>query len=453
MKKNVCLLVSVVIFVLLFYQQNIGLNLSVFTLAIWVFLCYNANHKKGFHFFVLSAATFISVVSFAWYGDFISFASLIISIFLTVFHVYYPQLNLLLSPAGITFNYLFSIVRISKLNQWLMAAMPSAVRVKTIIHYFVIPMLISGVFIMMYSLASARFASYFTFNWGVDIFQIALLTVVGFFLMFGFFHFYVPPILMQCNPYMSDDFNPDFIKKSSNNTSTFAVASQRRSGEISMILLNLILIFFIITYSIEIFGSPVVSVTLSEEVHERVYVLIFSIAMAVLVMMIYFRGVLNFDGYANKLKLLSLIWMGLNLLLIFIVWFQNMKYIHAYGLTFKRIGVFIFLLLSIGALILTYYKMKYKKTNIYLINRIAWMLYLTLIINCGINWSWIVTQYNTTHFNKPDWAYLYSLSYNKQLLYERNRSNGKSNTDIQETIIMEKKKPLLSKKLYYFFWF
>src|SRR5690606_2941744 len=101
-------------------------------------------------------------------------------------------------------------------------------------------------------------------------------------------------------------------------------------------------------------------------------------------------GVLNFDGYANKLKLLSLIWMGLNLLLIFIVWFQNMKYIHAYGLTFKRIGVFIFLLLSISALILTYYKMKYKKTNIYLINRIAWMLYLTLIINCGINWSWIV---------------------------------------------------------------
>ncbi|ULT43430.1 DUF4173 domain-containing protein [Niabella defluvii] len=102
--------------------------------------------------------------------------------------------------------------------------------------------------------------------------------------------------------------------------------------------------------------------------HERVYVLILSIVMAIAVIMIYFQGLLNFDTQSHLLKKLSFLWIGLNVLLILTVFFRNLEYVAAYGLTFKRIGVFLFLLLSLLGLFTTWIKLKKKKDQ-YIFNQ------------------------------------------------------------------------------------
>ncbi|ULT43429.1 hypothetical protein KRR40_08320 [Niabella defluvii] len=65
-----------------------------------------------------------------------------------------------------------------------------------------------------------------------------------------------------------------------------------------------------------------------------------------------------------------------------------------------------------------------------------------------INWSWIVTAYNISHFSNPDWKYLESLDYNKELLNKIYIEKGMDRTNIVEKVYTERAKPFLSKSLY-----
>lgn len=452
MKKNIFLFSSVVIFVVLFYHQWVGINLSIFCLFAWITLLFNMNKaKSGNVFRFLSAATIISVIAFAWYGDFLSFAALIVSMFATAYNAYYPKLNIITVPAGLAFNYMSAVFRILMFHKWLNLKIAGAGFFKKLIGNFIVPFLLASVFLLVYAAASSKFASFFRMDWDVDFFEIAMLTILSFFIMFGFYHFAVPKLLIYYNSYLKDDFSETYEFKPSKRFSVLDLASQRRSGEISLILLNAVLIFFIITYSIEQFGNGQASGNISDDVHERVYVFMLSIAMAIVVIMIFFGGAINFDKKALLLKGLSLVWIALNILLVAIVVFRNTEYVHAFGLTFKRIGVFIFLLLCICGLLITYYKIMFRKTNIFLINRMFWCFFSTLIISSSINWSWAVTKYNISNFREPDWSYLRSLNYNKKILAAFKKPAELDSTTFYDDVNKEKDRPFLSNSFYYLF--
>ncbi|GAB3425010.1 hypothetical protein GCM10027516_26450 [Niabella aquatica] len=407
--------------------------------------------KRTAIFGALSIAGFVSALSFAWYGDFISFAAVFISLLLAGFKAIYPRLNVLSFPFALAFNYASFIFRVLVPQKWLGLSISGNGLFKRILGYILIPGIFVAVFIGVYMQASDKFASLFAIDLKFDFFQIAVLSTVGFFLMFNFFYFSVPKMLIYYNGYLKDDFSEDYTLRKAKGFYLLDITSQRRSGEISLVLLNLVLAFFIITYSMEQFGAKEISGTLSNEVHERVYVLIFSIVMAIIVIMIFFRGLLNFDIHSRLLKRLSFIWIGLNILLVFTVFFRNLEYVAAYGLTFKRIGVFVFLLLSLAWLVLTWHKIAYTKTNIFLVNRMVWASYTTLVISCVINWSWIVTSYNTNRFQNPDWSYLETLDYNKKLLHSIYLQNGREHRWIEEQVNNKRSGKFLSKRLYYEF--
>lgn len=450
MKKNLFFFVSVVVFVALFYNQTPGLNMSFFGLMTWLFLLgITPVIKRTTMFWVLSFTSLGSMAAFAWYGDFICFAALFLSLLLTGFKAFYPRLNVLILPFNTAFNYITFIFRVLTPQKWLGVRLSSDGLVKKVISYVMIPGAFAAIFIGVYTAASDKFASLFVINLEFDFFQLVVLTVLGFFLMFNFFYSAVPKAFIACNGYLKDDFSDGFEQRRNKGFHLLDIASQRRSGEISLILLNAVLIFFIIIYGIEQFGATNSLGTLSSEVHERVYVLILSIVMAIGVIMIYFQGLLNFDTQSGLLKKLSLIWIGLNVLLIGTVFLQNLEYVNTYGLTFKRIGVFIFLLLSLFGLFTTWAKLKNKKTNIFLINRMVWAAFYVLVVSSFINWSWIVTRYNTSHFASPDWNYLNSLDYNKGLLNSIYGENGMPNTEIKRSVEVERTHKFLSKKLYF----
>lgn len=450
MKKNIFFFLSVVLFVVLFYNQEPGINISIFGCTAWLFLYFSIEEKKRTNGFrILSAASFASLLSFAWYGDFISFAAVFISLLLTGFKAFYPKLNIVSFPVGLAFNYASFLFRVLVPRKWLGLSISGDGLFKRIVSYLLIPAIFVSLFIGVYSLASKSFASLFMIDFDFDIFQLSILTALGFFLMFNFFYFSVPKMLIWYNGYLKDNFSEGYTLRQAKGFRFLDLVSQRRSGEISLTLLNIVLVFFIITYSIEQFGGREIAGTLSNEVHERVYVLILSIVMAIIVIMIYFQGLLNFDIHSKLLKKLAFVWIGLNILLIGTVLFRNMEYVAAYGLTFKRIGVFIFLLLSMAGLLLTGYKIAYRKTNIFLINRMVWAFYAVLVISCAINWSWIVTKYNTIHFKNPDWQYLETLDYNKKLLHTIYLQNGRDAGKIEAQVKNNRSGKFLSKRLYY----
>ncbi len=65
------------------------------------------------------------------------------------------------------------------------------------------------------------------------------------------------------------------------------------------------LLVFIVTYNYEQFFEVVEKSKLSSDTHERVNAVIFSIVMAVGVILFYFKGGFNFDEKAKNLEKVS----------------------------------------------------------------------------------------------------------------------------------------------------
>jgi hypothetical protein len=139
---------------------------------------------------------------------------------------------------------------------------------------------------------------------------------------------------------------------------------------------------------------------LKQFVHEGTYFLIFGIALAIFVTLILFRGVLNFVKKAELLRGAAYVWLAQNAVLAVSVGMRNWRYIDAYGLAYKRIGVFVFLLLVLFGLGFIYLKIKKKRTIFFFITRSAWAIYGVLLTACCINWDVFITKYNLTTTTK-----------------------------------------------------
>ncbi|MBL0192471.1 MAG: DUF4173 domain-containing protein [Saprospiraceae bacterium] len=180
-------------------------------------------------------------------------------------------------------------------------------------------------------------------------------------------------------------------------------------------MLNIVIIVLLVLYNQEVRSQ-----TLSEDLHQHVNTIIFSIIMAIFLIMFYFQGSFNFISRGRYLRSQAYIWLGLNSLLVVSAFARNFLYISTFGLTFKRIGVIIFLILCLTGLVFTAYKIMKKKTNFFLINNMFYVCFFVFIITSLINWSSIVTKYNIKYESKPDWEYLSRLNYNKHLILQSN---------------------------------
>lgn len=447
MKKNVALFAGVGLFVALFYNQGVGLNLSCFALSSWVFLYITApKENRSSSFWWLSVALWFSVGAFAWYGDFISFVAIFCTLVIITARLYDPGMNLLLIPFAGGINFASFIFRAPFIYNWLPLKYGLTQDFyKKALYYFLIPAALTTGFIIVYASSSSLFQSFFYINWDINFFQLAFLLALGFFLMFSFMHYWVPDLLSKQGKYLHDRFAPSFGRFAASHKIP-DIEFYRKSGQITLIALNVLVIFFIITYSVEQFGGRAGNTTLSESLHERVYLLIFSILMAIAVILLFFKGALNFNTKNRLLKRGAFVWIGLNFLLVGIVALKNAQYIGSYGLTFKRVGVYLFLLLSATGLIYTTLKIRNQNTNIYLVNRMAWATYGTLIIGAAVNWSWIVTRYNLSHASALDKSYIYSLPYNKQLLYTHQLISA---DELSRLKTEQTEKSVLSQNLYY----
>lgn len=456
MKKFISVCIGTFAFVILFYNQSLGLNVAFFALITWLILFFQGMKSEAVKdFWILSSCFFVSAFSFAWFGDAFSFFALFVSLMVLGFQSQYPRINVLLYPFLWFFNYASFVFRFFFFKYWFPKPLPQNNLWKKILALIVIPGFFVFVFALIYASGSSIFYSFFQkINFNPNLLQIIFLTCLGFFILFNLCYIFIPKLFLKINSHLGTDFTTEKRINLKPTFPSFELSFERKSGEVSLILLNILLVFFIITYNYEQFFRVVKEGNLSEEVHERVATIIFSIIMAIGVIVFYFKSSFNFDKAAGLLKKLAFLWIILNALLIVSAFLKNTEYVSDFGLTYKRIGVYIFLGLSMVGLLMTYLKIKFKKTNSFLLNRMLRIFFFTFVIASWVNFSWIVTKYNIVYHKNDDVEYLKGLDFNKQILYNTYKNDPQWNNYFEtERRLVESKrsKSFLSSHLYYRF--
>ncbi len=228
---------------------------------------------------------------------------------------------------------------------------------------------------------------------------------------------------------------------------------KRRSGEITFLLLNLLLVVFIVTFNYEQFFESIATSKLSAATHERVNAVVFSIFMSIVVVPLYFKGEFNFEPKAKSIKMLAKVWILLNSILILSTLVINSEYISFYGLTYKRLGVFVFLILATLSLFFTFIKIARQKSNAYLFNQMIGYCYGMILLCSFINWGNLITIYNISVKKGIDPIFLSELNFNDEVrrnYFLENKLDGAYSEVLKEEEIKYKlTNSFLSKALYY----
>ena len=439
------IILATAMFTVLFYEENIGINLGILGIAYSVILLVSTVKTfKTATFYILFSLSIISSCAFAWYGDFVSFAATFMSLALLSFKSKSKELKSVFVIPVFALTFLSFIYRVFLFDQWLPKT-KTETSTQRVLAVFIIPLVLLSAFFGIYSLGSNHFAGLFSdFRWEINLWLLLIIISLGFFFAFSFFNLWIPDFIFNQNHFQKNDFvQEDRIAKPT--YSFMDLDTERLSGIVSLFGLNILLIFFIFTFNYEQFYENIKSpVQLSQETHERVNAVVISIVMAIFVLMFYFKSNFNFDVKAKPMKILAKIWIVLNAVLVLSAMAKNAEYFINYGATYKRFGVFAFLLLSLIGLAFTFIKIQKQKTNAFLINHMVWYFYGTVLAASFINWGGIATDYNIKN-QKGDLKFLWTLNYNDKLLKEHFPEKFKGKYNEYEA----DRSTFLSKILYY----
>lgn len=454
MRKFKNLIIGTLGFVVLFYtnELNFGFNISIYALLLLVLLIRNSETKKDGRFWWLVTAAFISALAFAYYADAYSFLALFVTIVGLSIKIQFPEYSRLMYPVVAFIGGITSPFRFLMFPNWFPNSLIKNHFGRKFLFYFIVPGLILTLFILVYSGGSDIFASFFeNFFKQFSFWKIIVLGFIGLTISFNLWYSFSTKEIDQTNDEIREEFNENEVSDFRKKLETENISYSRNSGVISLILINIALLAFLISYNYEQFFQAQNVMNLSAETHQRVGTVILSIVLAILIILFYFRSVFNFDPKAKTLSNLTFVWMGLNFLLILSTLLKTLNYIDVFGLTFKRIGVIVFLSLCVTGLIYTYLKIKYKKTNSYLFSKMMKVGFMVLIVGSWINFSWLVTKYNTTFQQQTDFYYLRGLEYNHLLMQEIYKNDprwGDFRDTAKDRNQYQKKVPFLDRNFY-----
>ena len=284
-----------------------------------------------------------------------------------------------------------------------------------------VPWLVVGAFFFIYTQASPAFASLFSqFSLDFVSFGWVVFTLLGAYLLLVFFYPVAIRRLVQRDLSSADELQRKRQKRY--NTNPIGLRLEYRAAWLLFVLLNgLLWVFNAVDMFYLLTGRLPEGVTHSNFVHQGVNMLIVSVVLAIAVVMYFFRGNLNFLRNNQRLRVVAYVWIVQNAVLIGTTASKNFSYIGEFGLTYKRIGVYVYLILTLIGLITTFIKVRDIKSNWFLLRKNAWLFYTVLIIFSTVDWGRAITRYNVQFLNVKaiDVDYLISLpATNLDLLQE-----------------------------------
>lgn len=397
----------------LFYEQNAGINFLLFNLVFAGILLYrNKELVKQKNWLFAAILCLVSASSIVLYSSVLAiiancFSLLLLSAFALDKKTSF-LFSFLFSVYSVISSLVYMLIDISLRSQNTRQQSPGKERGYRLFTIFVM-LLLCILFFVMYQQANPLFAentksinfSFISFSW-------LFFTAFGFILLYGlFYHRTIESIVSWENQLSLGTTVPHEEKKTK-------YSMELSAGTLLFIFLNLMLVILNAGDIQTIWFSGVLpkGVNHSTFVHNGVGILILSILIATALIMFLCRN--NFKEFKNStfLKALIYLWVIQNLIMLFSTASRNQIYIHDYNLTYKRIGVYVWLLLAAIGLILSFVKVKYERSNWYLVRSNVSLWFCLLVLSSTFNWDVWITRYNLA--GKPikevDLFYLLELS-------------------------------------------
>lgn len=215
MKKHHLIFLITASFVILFYEQNPGLNIGILGIVVSVLTYFNTEEiHKTKAFLALFVMSILSSFAFAWYGDFVSFLAVFASLFILGFKSKNNDLKSIFVIPVFAINFITFVYRVFQFEQWFPLKKTESFWQK-ILAVILIPALLLLIFFGIYTKGSSHFASFFSdYELDINLWEVIVFAVMGFFLSFNFFNFQIYEFISKQNHYLKNNFsNEDKISK------------------------------------------------------------------------------------------------------------------------------------------------------------------------------------------------------------------------------------------------
>ncbi|OJJ15050.1 hypothetical protein BKI52_39990 [marine bacterium AO1-C] len=399
----------------IFWGEKLGLNVGLYQGVITLILVklYPSAFKSKS---VLAATlfTWAAVFMIIWHNSFISKLAYFASFMVMIGFIHQPRLNTVfygllhsLQSFMVTFiQGVQGLIALPKTSRLFKTSSSIAFRR---IRLVIIPLIIFLVFFMIFQFANPVFNQMTTkglqnFGQWLGQFSFSISPTWIFFIIFGI---WISAFALY--NWRRDDAwllestkKVQLIRRKQPNKERLldfhmiSLKNEYRAGLITFAMVNVLLLvvnsidinFLWLNFDYDRAGN------LKVLVHQGTYLLIFSILLAMGVILYFFRRNLNFYPSNRWLKVLAYVWIIQNGILVISVGLRTWYYIDATGLAYKRIGVLIYLCLTMFGLFTMYRKINRRKTIFYLWKTNSWAVYTMMILMTFINWDRLIVSYN-----------------------------------------------------------
>jgi hypothetical protein len=413
-----------IVFTFFFHRQDFGLNIFLMEILLLIGLTLTKSidwQSKNIRIFGsgLFLTSLAVILVFSPYVITIN----IISFFIFIGVLLYPKAKSLVTSIFLSFtnipasqNAFFSAV--GNIGRTRKTEKRGGIRI------YIIPIVIILFFLLIYCGSSPYFSKIlgnigtFLQDHFFSLFENLDLLIIFTFL-FGLFVCNFVFFRVPSNDIINDDLKSSdeivrFRKKkfSFNNFKFNGLKEEYRASIFLLLILNVILV---IVNLLDIywvwFNFTWNGAYLKQFVHEGTYLLLLSIICSIIIVLYFFRGNLNFYSKNKFLKQLSLIWLVQNGILTISVAVRNFHYIHYFALAYKRIGLMLFLILTLYGLFTVYNKVSKQKSSFYLFRTNVFAIYIVLVISSLINWENLIANYNFKNYKQSFLEFRYISSF------------------------------------------
>lgn len=425
MKRNDWLyILCVALYSFLFYQQSAGLNAFLFSIAIVAGLGWmRRDTSKNKHWMVSAALVLVSGFAVYLNGSRLAIGANVCSLMLFSAQSAAPGTSLIvsffLSVCSIGGAYVFMIIdffdrRSKNAGESVIEGTEPPKRNSGRVWAVVVAVLVLLLFFVLYRSSNVLFKE-FTKNINLDwiSWSWCIFTVIGAVAVYGLFYLRKFAGIGQD----SSTYQRNLEKQKDDNAnwgdSLMSEDNERFLGVLIFGLLNVLVLFVNGVDLLFQFGDQKMpaGITYTSYVHEGVGLLIINVLLAMLLVLFFFRGRLNYNRGYNLLRILAILWLAQNILMLFFMAGRNNLYTEMFGMTYKRIGVYFYLLLTAIGAATTAIKVFSKKTNTWLFRINTWLFFSVFVFSSLISWSRFVTWYSLYKSDYVNRAYLSSMSY------------------------------------------
>ncbi|HEX8426371.1 DUF4173 domain-containing protein [Hymenobacter sp.] len=434
--QKLLLMLGVVLFDWLFWQEGGGVNVLLFTIFVVAaqvaLLPRHAAVRRSGCFWLTVGGSLLSGAMVAVYGSTAAGLACVASVLLMLGYVNQPHLKLVLYALLTAAS---SVAQAGpRVLRGVRAPRNTGAGMRRGWFYgrlFLVPLVILGAFHFLFAVANPvyRDLSSRAFEW-LGEWLVRLLPDISLghllFLALGFVVMAGVLVAVPVHFYADHESRfGEFVRRQRDRVASFGVRrpdfSWKTAGALDLrkefiaavAVFGLVNLLLLVVNAIDVnwlwFGFvPEPGFDLAQFVHEGTYVLILSILLAMGIVLWFFRRNLNF--YAPGLPWLrwgATVWVLQNAVLATSVGLRNYYYILHSGLAYKRIGVCFFLLLTLFGLVTVLLKIWQRRSAYSLIRLNSLAVYAVLLLLAAGNWeSWIARYNLQSRFRRMDIGFL-----------------------------------------------